>query len=1198
MLTTKHYIILLLLSAYGVSAQVDNPTQFPCDENTDCYATGALNSQEFSISKEFESAANVAIYQTPLLADYDGDCTPEIFVATSTDGLTDPRVTRNIDVLNSTNGTSLFTIPTAFFGWSSPTSFAVADVDGSGEPVVIIAAAGTTQNPANIRRRLICYEMDGTVRWVADNQFGINQAYGFGPSVSLADFNGDGIPEVYILNEIYNAQTGAKLADGGNNGVAAGDETFLIGTNALPIAAQLDEDVTDLELAAGYTVYKVDISNPNGMAGNSMTPYNITVNGALRDGFTTVGDITGDGELEVIVTSRGANDGVLYVYRFQNLTTELVAQVNPPNGGGPLNYKIGPAFIGDMDGTGQVSIGICRSNRLFAYTYNGTNQLQQKWQLNTNDQSGETGLTMFDFNQDGIQEIVYRDETSLRILNGVGNNVETLASFNCASGTGVEYPIVGDIDGSGQTKICVTCGSVLGGRLEVFASANSSQPWAPSRRVWNQYSYHIFNVNNDLTIPPQQLNSSDFGGSLLNSFFAQAPLLSPDGEYLIPLADLSIEPHCHEIDPTLGTYSGFFSINNLITSTSSVAGNIAVSVFAGTPNEPLDLLSTFFVEVDLLPGETAESLSWTTPLSDIENVQDYFYVVNYDQSIFDIDLLDNASDVPECNFQNNTEQAQQIPNIEHITTELCEGSIYDFFDEQISEPGVYINSIQNQFGCDSVITILTIASVGNSFFQSEEVTACEQYFWNISDQTYNESGVYQVTFTQDNDCEETYELVLNIGTSSETFTSVQACDQFIWSANDSLITTSGTYQSMLASSLGCDSLVTLTIEIQQSEATTIEVQNCGSFNWYGADLPTSGEYNQVFQNIHGCDSLEILQLTIHPTYQITENVTACNAYEIGDDLIEINGSYTYTFSTIYGCDSIVTVNVELFHDQFTSFEETICEGSFFELPDGTIVDQQDTYTTILPSSAQCDSTITTELSVLPTFETTQNLTACENELVELGSGSFVSPPGVYVIGFTSVLTNCDSIVTYNIESYPAPTAHFSWEPTQIPIDAPFAKFTNSSQGGSSYSWIYNNSLISNEFEPTLEFFSPDAAALNLMCLTAENEFGCQDTLCRNIHFDLPLLVYCPNAFTPDNDGVNETFKPIVSGHSLDDYYFAIFNRWGEKIFETTDPEEPWIGNHQQGDYYVPDDIYIWTLSVKALNSSEKQLHKGHVSLIR
>ena len=95
-------------------------------------------------------------------------------------------------------------------------------------------------------------------------------------------------------------------------------------------------------------------------------------------------------------------------------------------------------------------------------------------------------------------------------------------------------------------------------------------------------------------------------------------------------------------------------------------------------------------------------------------------------------------------------------------------------------------------------------------------------------------------------------------------------------------------------------------------------------------------------------------------------------------------------------------------------------------------------------------------------------------------------------------------------------------------------------------------------------------------------------------------VFAPNAFTPDDDGVNDLWKVIVSGE-IDKYEISIYDRWGSKVFESVDPEEHWNGSVNGGDYYAADGIvpnvivYEAWVNVPEIISEEKV---GFVTIIR
>jgi gliding motility-associated-like protein len=100
----------------------------------------------------------------------------------------------------------------------------------------------------------------------------------------------------------------------------------------------------------------------------------------------------------------------------------------------------------------------------------------------------------------------------------------------------------------------------------------------------------------------------------------------------------------------------------------------------------------------------------------------------------------------------------------------------------------------------------------------------------------------------------------------------------------------------------------------------------------------------------------------------------------------------------------------------------------------------------------------------------------------------------------------------------------------------------------------------------------------------------------SVFIDVFYPVYVPNAFSPNNDGFNDAF--IIEGLEPRGYRLEIFNRWGDVLFYSENPEEPWIGQNQLdgADYFVPDGVYIWKLRYEMRDGP--RLLDGTITLIR
>ena len=100
--------------------------------------------------------------------------------------------------------------------------------------------------------------------------------------------------------------------------------------------------------------------------------------------------------------------------------------------------------------------------------------------------------------------------------------------------------------------------------------------------------------------------------------------------------------------------------------------------------------------------------------------------------------------------------------------------------------------------------------------------------------------------------------------------------------------------------------------------------------------------------------------------------------------------------------------------------------------------------------------------------------------------------------------------------------------------------------------------------------------------------------------EVEFRIFIPNAFTPDNDGVNDSFLPLGQGYDAVEYEFLVFNRWGEVVFKTNDPNEPWIGqNNQVGGYhYVNDGVYMYSVTALGYHDISSQVFRGSVTIVR
>ena len=95
-----------------------------------------------------------------------------------------------------------------------------------------------------------------------------------------------------------------------------------------------------------------------------------------------------------------------------------------------------------------------------------------------------------------------------------------------------------------------------------------------------------------------------------------------------------------------------------------------------------------------------------------------------------------------------------------------------------------------------------------------------------------------------------------------------------------------------------------------------------------------------------------------------------------------------------------------------------------------------------------------------------------------------------------------------------------------------------------------------------------------------------------------FVLFIPNSFTPNNDGTNDIFQPIAQAVDVSSYQMQIFNRWGEVVFSSEDPQEGWDGSHNSGEYYVDGEIYMYRVKLRSVHAPDEQVFEGHLTVIR
>lgn len=537
------------------------------------FGSAPLTTPAFRLARKFQGLVRRPVHSTPVVAnltDDNGDGRidqhdiPDIVVPVETVGI---QLTGEIKVISGDDGRELLTLggPDLVSPWSE---VAVGDIDGDGLPEIV--AVHTDGN------HLIAFDHTGQIKWVSDPNPMPRQDNGIvGGAVAIANLNNGPRPHIIVGASVFNSE-GTLLGDGRSlGGTTAG--TGL--RSAMSTVADLDLDFIP-EIIAGPTAYRL-------VGGQLTTVWQRT---DRPDGYVAIGNFDDDPFPEIVVVA----DGQIYMLNHDGTDAEAwnpPTHVPMPTPGGslggapPASGQAGPPLIVDVNADGIPEIGIATASNYILFNRDGT----VRWRSGISDHSSHsTGSVAFDFDGDGNVEIVYRDEISLRIFRG--NDGVLLAKIPVASSTWGEEPVVVDVDNDGHADIVVSSnpsfssGSPTSTGVHVFSDV--ANKWTRTRRIWNQHSYHITNVNEDATIPQIEMPNWLVPG--LNNFRTNAfiPGESADqaDRFTYKASDGTLDSNEATVRITIRTPNGSPRIVSTAPTTAAVGLRYVYAVRASDPD--------------------------------------------------------------------------------------------------------------------------------------------------------------------------------------------------------------------------------------------------------------------------------------------------------------------------------------------------------------------------------------------------------------------------------------------------------------------------------------------------------------------------------------------------------------------------------------------------------------------------------------
>ena len=318
-----------------------------------------------------------------------------------------------------------------------------------------------------------------------------------------------------------------------------------------------------------------------------------------------------------------------------------------------------------------------------------------------------------------------------------------------------------------------------------------------------------------------------------------------------------------------------------------------------------------------------------------------------------------------------------------------------------------------------------------------------------------------------------------------------------------------------------------------------------------------------------------------------------------------SGNYSYQFSPVHGISHISGANIHASPMASQVFTLTVtdekCPAASLTNTFYVEVRELTKFEILLTQDKACEK-LCTRLRFVPDVNYSQlSWSVNGKEFSGLKQPELcMNKPGEYFIDLLLAdQFGCKNrqINTLKAEVYSAPKAdigYFPLTPTVIENEVTFHPVIPGGQEIKELYWSFGYE------SDTVKLLNParlfPLAGKYPVHLTVVNNYGCKSVVTKWIELKEDFTFYIPNAFTPNSDGLNDTFQPKGSGFKSSEYKMQVFNRWGELIYETSEFMKGWDGYH--GNELSEQGIYTYRIEVKPLYGENRKLYTGSVNLIR
>ncbi len=207
----------------------------------------------------------------------------------------------------------------------------------------------------------------------------------------------------------------------------------------------------------------------------------------------------------------------------------------------------------------------------------------------------------------------------------------------------------------------------------------------------------------------------------------------------------------------------------------------------------------------------------------------------------------------------------------------------------------------------------------------------------------------------------------------------------------------------------------------------------------------------------------------------------------------------------------------------------------------------------------------------------------------------VSPTNTTSYIVTGTNAGCSGTASARVTVVPKPKAGFDYDPRSAGAMDPVITFTDRSSSDVTYwSWNFGDgNTVSSLAKSQVHGYSKNDSSY-VVTLLVRNAANCESSITHTITINKEFTFYMPNAFSPNNDDLNDEFGP--KGNGIENFRLSIFDRWGMLIFTSNELNTNWNGN-VKGGAIAQQDVYVWKVKLTDVLKREHNLI-GRVTLVR